>query len=57
MAEEQQTELGVWVDQLLKDIFFQPDDELAKRAMLTGFSPQLKVKYVLKSLLSFHVLR
>lgn len=44
---EQQTELGNWVDQLITTIFFQPDDEVSKKAMQNGFSPDLKIWYVL----------
>jgi hypothetical protein len=42
---EQDSELGRWVVELSKAIFFQPDDECAKTRMQDSLSPDLEVRY------------
>lgn len=45
MSTESQT-LGQWVTELNTTLFFQPDDELARRAVEEHIDTSLVVKYV-----------
>jgi hypothetical protein len=38
------TPLGRWVDELLYNIWFQPDDELAMKSFEEGIDPKASVK-------------
>ncbi|KAJ5371986.1 hypothetical protein N7517_003992 [Penicillium concentricum] len=44
MSSTQASALGEWIDQLLKTVFFQSDDELSSKAIQESFSPNLKVR-------------